>query len=93
MGVPALKPIRIPTSIGEEDKEFLAKKRTSQNASYQLTILFLDLLRKNAELRGVEKLSKTAFHIAHRYVFPPEEAKVTTQNQHIDATGITTNGV
>ena len=93
MGTPPLKPIRIPPSIGEEDREFLAKKRTSQNAAYQLTILFLDLLRKNQNVWGVEKLSRTAFNIAHRYCFPPEETKVSTQNQHIDATGITTNGV
>ena len=50
MGVPALKPIRIPPSICEEDREYLAKRRTRQNYSYQASIYLLECIRKHQDI-------------------------------------------
>ncbi len=50
MAVPQLKPIRIPPSICEEDREYLAKRRTRQNYSYQASIYLLECIRKHQEI-------------------------------------------
>ena len=68
MSVPTLKPIRIPPTISEEDKKFLTIKRHNQNNVYQLTVLFIELLRKNQS--AGQRLIRVAFNQAHRYVFP-----------------------
>ena len=72
------KPIRIPPTISEEDRHYLEIKRNNQNNVYQLTILFIEMLRNN---QGVgQRILRVAFNQAHRYVFP--EALKETVKTH-----------
>ena len=48
--VSALKPIRIPPSICEEDKEYLARRRTRQNYNHQASIYILECVRKHDDI-------------------------------------------
>ena len=48
--IPSLKPIRIPPSICEEDREYLAKRRTRQNYSHQASIYVLECIRKHDDI-------------------------------------------
>ena len=81
MTLPKPKPIRVPPTLGEKDREFLQIKRVVQNDTYQMTINFLDLMRKNQDETKGEKCFRTAFNQAIRHIYPPEvkvveEAKV-----------------
>ena len=44
------KPIRIPPTMSEEDRHYLEIKRNNQNNVYQLTVLFIELLRNKLTL-------------------------------------------
>tara|TARA_B100001250_G_C19775440_1_gene779303 strand:+ start:1075 stop:1353 length:279 start_codon:yes stop_codon:yes gene_type:complete len=48
--IPALKPIRIPQSICEEDREYLARRRIRQNFSHQASIYILECIRKHDDI-------------------------------------------
>tara|TARA_B000000557_G_scaffold251625_1_gene239063 strand:+ start:63 stop:353 length:291 start_codon:yes stop_codon:yes gene_type:complete len=65
------KPVRTPPSLSEADKQYLTIKRTNQNNAYELTGLFLGLLRLH-ESKG-SRVTRVAFNQAHRYVFPVDE--------------------
>ena len=69
--VPTLKPVRIPPSLSDEDKNYLAAKRLNQNNCYELVALYVELLRKHQD-KG-ERILKSSFSQAFRYVFPPTE--------------------
>ena len=45
-----LKPIRIPQSIGEEDREYLSRRRIRQNFSHQASIYVLECIRKHDDI-------------------------------------------
>ena len=77
--VPPLKPIRIPPSINDEDRNYLAAKRSNQNATYELNALFIEFLRKH-QSKG-KRIIKVSFNQAFNYVFPKvENEKINTQN-------------
>ena len=38
MALPKPKPVRVPPTLGEEDRDFLQIKRIVQNDTYQMTI-------------------------------------------------------
>lgn len=65
------KPVRTPPYLSEADKQYLTHKRTNQNNTYELTGLFLGLLREH-ESKG-SRITRVAFNQAHRFVFPIEE--------------------
>lgn len=77
------KPIRIPPTMSEEDRHYLEIKRNNQNNVYQLTVLFIELLRNN---QGVgHRVLRVAFNQAHRYIFPEatkEKSKQPSQEPH-----------
>ncbi len=85
--VPPLKPVRIPPSLSDEDKNYLAAKRLNQNNCYELVALYVELLRKHQD-KG-ERILKSSFTQAVKYVFPPteeEERKSKTsliEKQHL----------
>ena len=56
----------------EADREFLQIKRIVQNDTYQMTINFLDLMRKNQDDTKGEKCFRTAFNMAIKHIYPPE---------------------
>ena len=72
MPLPKPKPVRVPPTLGEEDREFLQIKRIVQNDTYQMTINFLDLMRRNQDETKGEKCFRTAFNQAIRHIYPPE---------------------
>ena len=81
MTLPKPKPIRVPPTLGEDDREYLQIKRIMQNDIHQMTIYFLDLMRKNQDNTKGEKCFRTSFNAAIKYLYPPEpkvveEAKV-----------------
>ena len=81
MALPKPKPVRVPPTLGEEDRDFLQIKRIVQNDTYQMTINFLDLIRRNQDDTKGEKCFRTAFNMAMKHIYPPEvkvveEAKV-----------------
>ena len=80
MTLPKPKPIRVPPTMGDEDREYLQIKRIMQNDIHQMTIYFLDLMRKNQDNTKGEKCFRTSFNAAIKYLYPPEakveEAKV-----------------
>ena len=61
--------------MGDEDREYLQIKRIMQNDIHQMTIYFLDLMRKNQDNTKGEKCFRTSFNAAIKYLYPPE-AKV-----------------
>ena len=76
MALPKPKPIRVPPTLNEEDRDFLQIKRIVQNDNYQMTINYIDLIRKNQDGTKGEKCFRTAFLTAIKYLYPPE-ARVT----------------
>ena len=72
MALPKPKPVRVPPTLREEDREFLQIKRIVQNDTYQMTINFLDLMRKNQDDTKGEKCFRTAFNMAIKHIYPPE---------------------
>ena len=80
MALPKPKPIRVPPTLQEEDREFLQIKRIVQNDTYQMTINFLDLMRKNQDNTKGEKCFRSSFGMAIRHMYPPEP-KVVEQTE------------
>ena len=78
MTLPKPKPIRVPPTMGDEDREYLQIKRIMQNDIHQMTIYFLDLMRKNQDNNKGEKCFRTSFNAAIKYLYPPE-AKVVEE--------------
>ena len=78
MTLPKPKPIRVPPTMGEDDREYLQIKRIVQNDIHQMTIYFLDLMRKNQDNTKGEKCFRTSFNAAIKYLYPPE-AKVVEE--------------
>ena len=78
MPLPKPKPVRVPPTLMEADREFLQIKRIVQNDTYQMTINFLDLMRKNQDNTKGEKCFRTSFNAAIKYLYPPE-AKVVEE--------------
>jgi len=72
MALPKPKPVRVPPTLGEEDRDFLQIKRIVQNDTYQMTINFLDLIRRNQDDTKGEKCFRTAFNMAMKHIYPPE---------------------
>ena len=72
MALPKPKPVRVPPTLGEEDRDFLQIKRIVQNDTYQMTINFLDLIRRNQDDTKGEKCFRTAFNMAIKHIYPPE---------------------
>lgn len=72
MALPKPKPIRVPPTLIEEDREFLQVKRIVQNDTYQMCINFLDLMRKNQDNTKGEKCFRTSFNMAIKHMYPPE---------------------
>ena len=72
MALPKPKPIRVPPTLSEEDREFLQIKRIVQNDIYQMTINFLDILRKHQDGTKGEKCFRTSFNMAMKHLYPPE---------------------
>ena len=85
------KPVRTPPSLSEEDKQYLTIKRTNQNNTYELTGLFLGLLRLH-ESKG-SRVTRVAFNQAHRYVFPNDEKnQIPPQHKSIEEVKINSMG-
>ena len=85
------KPVRTPPSLSEADKQYLTIKRTNQNNTYELTGLFLGLLRLH-ESKG-SRVTKVAFNQAHRYVFPNDEKnQIPPQHKSIEDIKINSKG-
>ena len=75
MPLPKPKPVRVPPTLMEADREFLQIKRIVQNDTYQMTINFLDLMRKNQDDTKGEKCFRTAFNMAIKHIYPPDAPK------------------
>ena len=85
------KPVRTPPSLSEADKQYLTIKRTNQNNTYELTGLFLGLLRLH-ESKG-SRVTRVAFNQAHRYVFPNDEKnQIPPQHKSIEEVKINSMG-